>query len=82
MKLKSTKVKITDNVPPLENQSWNQVSWCLLYQANLIYVESQQLQGQVPTFKNLDVVAPQKSTSSQPEFEYPKFIMGKNDRHG
>ena len=35
-------------------------------------MESRQLQGQVPTFKNLDVAAPQKSNISQPDFEYYK----------
>ena len=39
-------------------------------------MESQQLQGQVPTFKNLDVGATQKLHSSQPELEFPKIIKG------
>jgi hypothetical protein len=37
-------------------------------------METQQLQGQVPTFKNLDVRALQKSDPSQTEFEYPKIL--------
>ena len=41
-------------VPRLENQHWDQIWRCSLYQANLIYMESQQLQGQVHTFQNLD----------------------------
>ena len=36
----------------------------------------QQLQEQVPTFKNLDVAAPQKSDPGWPEFEYPKMLKG------
>ena len=39
-------------------------------------MESQKLQGQDPTFENLDVAAPQKSKLGWPEFEYPKTIKG------
>ena len=39
-------------------------------------MESQQVQGQVPTLKNLDVAAPQKSDLSQSKFEFPKIIKG------
>ena len=39
-------------------------------------MESQQLQERVPTFKNLDVAALQKSDPSQLKFKYPKIIKG------
>ena len=39
-------------------------------------MESQQVQGKVSAFKNMDVVAPKKSDPSRPEFEYPKIIKG------
>ena len=51
-------------LPPMENPLWDQICRGLLYRTNLIYMESQQLQRQVPTFKNLDVAAPQKSDPS------------------
>ena len=39
-------------------------------------MKSQQLQRQVPTFKNFDVAAPQKSNPRLPEFENPKNVKG------
>ena len=42
-------------------------------------MQSQQLEGQVPTCENLDVAAPQKSDISQPNFEFPKILKGSLD---
>ena len=39
-------------------------------------MESQQLLGQITTFKNLDLVAPQKPNPSQLQFKYLEFIEG------
>ena len=40
-------------------------------------MESQQLQGEVPPFKNLDVAAPQNLDPSQQEFEFSENYKGK-----
>jgi hypothetical protein len=63
--------------PPMENQIVEPISRCFLYQANLMCIESQQLQGQVTNFKDLDEGAPKKSDLSQQKHECPK-IMKRN----
>ena len=58
------------------NQISDKVSRFLIYQANLTYMYSQQLQRQVLIFTNLVVGAPQKSDSSKQELDYLQILKG------